>query len=173
MRPAQIVPKARITALCRLLGMIVFLAAFALPSVRFPPDAHRNSFAGLAANAAIPQPQVSSQQPLTLRGVHCATMGLLFDLVILRSTPQEQHTIPFGVYFAGVGPWANLLVILYLPFSFSERFFKLRFGLTLAILLCLGATVVFFITTSSIPLIGFFVWLFGILLVIFPTAELL
>lgn len=99
-------------------------------------------------------------------------MSLFADLFIFRSSPQERRSVPFWMFLAAFSGWANALIILYLPFSFSERFFTLRVGFTVAVLLCLGATFVLFATTPFVPLIGYFLWLLGVLLIIFPLEIL-
>jgi len=100
-------------------------------------------------------------------------MSLFVDLYICRSSVQERHQMPFSMFLAAVSGWTNLIVAFCFPFSFMKRFFGLRLGFTLTILLCLAATVLFFTTTSSTPLIGYFVWLSGIAVIIFPFAEVL
>jgi hypothetical protein len=100
-------------------------------------------------------------------------MSLFADVFIFRSSAQERRTIPFWMFLAAASGWSNLLVAVYVPFSFSRRFFKLRFSLSVAIALCLAATVIIFVTTSIVPLPGYFLWFSGILLFIVPLAELL
>jgi hypothetical protein len=170
----QIAIKSRTIALCRVVGIMMFFTAFPLPSVRIPLNAQWNNFAGPAVNSAVlPQSGSAHQQPLTLRGIHCAGMSLFADVFIFRSSAQERRTIPFWMFLAAASGWSNLLVAVYVPFSFSRRFFKLRFSLSVAIALCLAATVIIFVTTPIVPLPGYFLWFSGILLFIVPLAELL
>ena len=153
---------------------MLFVTAFPLPSLRIPPNPQWNNFAGPAVNsAALPQSNSARQQPLTLRGIHCAAMSLLANAFIFRSSPQERRTIPFWLFLAAASGWSNLLLAAYLPFSFSQRFFKLRFISSIAIALCMAATVIVFAITPIVPLPGYFLWLSGILLLILPLAEIL
>jgi hypothetical protein len=171
---AWIAAESRTTALVRMLGIALFVAAFPLPSLRIPPDAHCNNYAGPAGNSALsPQSHPANNQPLTFRGIHCAAMSLFADLFIAKSSAHDRHTMPLWMYLAAISGWANPLVVIYLPFSFSQRVFKLRYILTLLILLCLGATVAVFATSPMLPLPGYFMWLLGIMLIVFPVAEML
>lgn len=171
---AAIAVNSRTSALVRLLGIALFVAAFPLPSVRIPPDAHWNNYAGPAGNSALSrQSHAANNQPLTLRGIHCAAMSLFADLFIAKSSAHDRHTMPIWMHLAAISGWLNPLVISYLPFSFSGRFFNLRFIFTVLILLCLGATIAVFATSPIVPLIGCVSWMLGILLIIFPLAEVL
>lgn len=151
---------------------MMFVTAFPLPSLRIPPN--ENNFAGPAVNsAALPQSSSARQQPLTLRGIHCAAMSLFADAFIFKSSAQERRTIPFWLFLAATSGWSNLLIAAYLPFSFSQRFFKLRFIFSIAIALCIAATVIVFSTTPIVSLPGYFLWISGILLLILPLTEIL
>ena len=121
----------------------------------------------------MPQSNSARQQPLTLRGVHCAAMSLFANAFIYKSSAQERSTIPFWLFLAAASGWSNLLIVAYLPFSFSQRFFKLRFIFSITIALCMAATVIVFATTPIVPLPGYFLWLSGIVLLILPLAEIL
>ena len=60
----------------------------------------------------------------------------------------------------------NPLVLIYLVFSFSERFARLRFWLAAAIAGCLVATWVFFCLAKFLPREGHVLWVLGIVLIV-------
>jgi hypothetical protein len=170
---ALIAAKSSTIATCRLLATLVMVVSFALPAVRIPADAHWNSPTPAGDANSFPQSATAQQQPLTLRGIHCAVMSLFGNLFIFRSSASERRNIPFWMYLAAVSGWTNLLVVAYFPFGFSERRFKLRFSLSVAIALCLAASVILFVTSPIAPLLGYFLWVSGILIIVFPFAETL
>lgn len=95
-------------------------------------------------------------------------MSLLTDVVMVKSSSHDLRSMPFWLFMvAGIG-WINPLTLLYLLLSLSTRFTRLRFACALAILLCLAATFVFFAVAPFVPLIGYFIWLIGILMMIVP-----
>jgi len=157
---------ARNSTLWRLLGAGLFALAFALPSVRVSQDSRWNSLSGPQGNSAVvPQTGSNVRQPLTLRGVHCAAMSLLTNLVVVRSSDQERRTMPWWMYLVACSAWINPMMLFYLLASLSPKLFKLRCALAGAIFLCLIGTVIFFAATPSLPLIGYFTWITGILII--------
>ena len=160
------------TALCRLFGVLLFIVAFPLPSIRIPPDSQPSSLADLSgASAGLHPPSAAGRQPLTLRGTHCAALSLIADLFILKPSGDERRSVPFWLFLAAIGGWTNPLVGAYLVFTSPKRSSRLRDFLSAAIVLCIAATLIVFVTTPIVPLPGFFLWLSGILLIIFPLNK--
>jgi hypothetical protein len=75
----------------------------------------------------------------------------------------------FWMYLVALAGWTNPLILVFLPLSFGRQAVRARFAFALAILVCLMSTFVFFIFAPFVPLVGYFAWLIGILLIIFPA----
>jgi hypothetical protein len=98
-------------------------------------------------------------------------MSLLANVVVVRSSEQERRTFPASMYLVAFCAWTNPLMLIYLLAGVSPRLFRVRCALGGVILLCLIGSVIFLATTRSVPLIGYFLWITGILSVFYPDAD--
>jgi hypothetical protein len=134
-----------VTFICRLLGLGVFVLAFFLPAV------------------SSPEPGAT-----VFPGWKCASIALteinaLFGKAV-TGTPS------FEVILVVLSGWINLLIALVLCCSFSRKLVILRRILGGLILICMGATWMFFSLEKVSPLIGHYLWIAGALLILAPDA---
>ena len=131
----------------RLVGSCVFLAAFFLPAIT---TGETGPFSG-------PQP-----------GFVCAFVAILFSVSHLHGGMEGVGPEVFPFILSG---WVNPLVLIYLVFCIWPRFVWVRRCLTVAILLCIGATWLVIEKGRFIPLIGHYLWIAGILAMLAPEVA--
>ncbi len=128
----------RTILICRILGLVIFAAAFLLPACREagPVNAFTNTF----------------------KGWECAK--------ITFTATFEKDSYESWDFLAVMSGWINPLILIYMPFSFFPRFKKVRRSLTVGVLVCMAATWTFFIVAHLVPLIGHFMWIAGALMIL-------
>jgi hypothetical protein len=135
----------------RLVGIAIFVTAFFLPSAR-------SADSGPGSGPYI--------------GWTCAVVAISASAGISHlftpSAWQEKETL--GALCLILSGWINPLVILYLLSSIWKKLVLIRRALAGAILVCIGATWIFFAKAPMLPLIGHFLWVGGILIVLSPEA---
>ena len=123
-------------------GVVVFVLAFFLPAITLVetgrgPSSEPGGVCALVAFLAI---------------------GALFKAGVQTSTAQQDTLL-------ALSGLVNPLVLIYLAFSFSPRFARLRFWLTIAIAAGLVSTWVFFCLAKIVPRGGHVLWVLGIVLI--------
>jgi hypothetical protein len=142
-----------VTRIVRLVGVVVFVAAFFLPAVR---DAHTGSGPGSGP----------------MSGWMCATVAISASAGILHLTSGTmQGKDILGMLCLILSGWVNPLVVLYLFFCIWRRFVRIRRVLAVAILICFVATWIFFVKAPMVPLIGHFLWVAGALMILFGEVA--
>lgn len=135
-----------IVRIVRLVGIVLFAAAFFLPAAR---DAGAGPGSG----------------PMT--GWMCAFVaGSATAGIFHLSAAGLQGKDVQGVICLILSGWVNPLVLLYLVFSIWRRFVRIRRVLAAAILICIAATWVFFFKSAMIPLVGHFLWVAGAFMIL-------
>jgi hypothetical protein len=132
----------------QVIGFCIFVTAFFLPAVR----------AGSVGSDSF-------------YGWDCARMAL-------QATPHLfEKPDPDWPYFMtlllAMSGWINILILLYVSFSFAPKFLTARRILAAAILVCMVSTWTFFVVEGIFPLIGHFLWIGGALLILAPEVSLL
>jgi hypothetical protein len=127
----------------RIVGFLVFVAAFFLPAVR--------------------EVATGGDAPEVLQGSRCAWVTLV------NSFSQELwHSQNFLAILSG---WINPLMVLYIIFLTFPKFrWPRRIVAGLIVLFVLG-TWVFFYLYPLVPLVGHFLWIAGILLILAGEAR--
>jgi hypothetical protein len=134
---------SRAVLISRILGFLVYLAAFFLPAVR---------------EVASPV----GDAPDVYRGYVCAWMTLVNTF---------SHEIWHSKYFLAVlSGWINPLLLLYLFLLLFPKLFWPRRILAGAIAAFIAGTWVLFAVVPLVPLIGHFLWIAGILLILAGEA---
>jgi hypothetical protein len=134
----------------RLVGIVLFVAAFFLPSAR---DAGTGPGSG---------PMI---------GWMCAIVaGSAIAGIFHLSSSALQGKDVLGVICLILSGLVNPLVLLYLLFSIWAKFVRIRRVLTVAILVCFAATWAFFFKSAMSPLAGHFVWVTGALMILAGEA---
>lgn len=137
-----------VTRILKVVGIVLFVAAFYLPAVR---DAHTVTGSG--------------SDPIA--GWTCAAVAGSASAGILQLFgPGWQGKEIAGSICLILSGWVNPLVLLYLVFSIWRKFVRIRRALAVAILICFAATWFFLFKTPMIPLIGHFVWVAGTLMIL-------
>jgi hypothetical protein len=122
----------------RIVGFLVYVAAFFLPAVR--------------------EVATGEDAPEVLRGSRCAWVMLVNSF-----SSELWHSKDFLAILSG---WINPLIILYLIFLAFPKFkWPRRIASGLIVLFILG-TWVFFYLYPLVPLVGHFLWIAGILLIL-------
>ncbi len=127
--------------ICRIIGLIIFAAAFLLPACREAGPV--NSFTN------------------TFKGWECARVTF--------TAAFEKDTYESWNFLAVISGLINELIVIYLAFSFFPRFNRARRKLAIAVLVCMVATWTFFWIANLVPLIGHFMWIAGALIIL--TGE--
>jgi hypothetical protein len=124
--------------ICRIIGLVVFAAAFLLPACREagPMNAFTNAF----------------------KGWECAKIAL--------SATFHKDSYESWNFLAVMSGWINVLILIYLSFSFFPRFKRVRRSLAVAVLVCMAATWAFFWIAHLVPLAGHFMWIAGALMIL-------
>jgi hypothetical protein len=134
----------RVVILSRILGILVFAAAFFLPACM------------KAAASADDTPDI-------YKGYICAGVTLINSL-----KPEFWHSQNFLAILSG---WINPLIVLYLIFLISPKFrWPRRIVAGLIVLFMLG-TWLFFYVYPLVPLVGHFLWIAGIVLILAGEAR--
>lgn len=122
----------------RILGFVVYVAAFLLPAVR--------------------EAATGGDTPEVLRGSRCAWVTLVNSF-----SHELWHSQNFLAILSG---WINPLIVLYLIFLIFPKFqWPRRIVAGLIALFILG-TWAFFYLYPLVPLVGHFLWIVGILLIL-------
>ena len=144
----------------RLVGLFAFLVSFFLPAVNMG----------------------DSTNPNPVRGWLCAVSALLFTAAITHLFEVSSFSEALYEVFGLLSGWVNILTLIYLVLAFRGRRPRLRRRILGYLLVCLLATLGFFVnammaTGSDMPvtvlLFGYFVWVGGILLMAIPDLALL
>ena len=98
-----------------------------------------------------------------ISGWFCAWVALVAVGALFKTGLQGIETQNGLLALSGL---VNPLVLVYLGFSFSERFARLRLGLAIAIVACLVSTWVFFCLAKFLPREGHVFWVLGIALIV-------
>jgi len=125
--------------IARILGYLVFLAAFFLPAVRQVT----------ASGAGAPE---------VYQGWFCAWITLINTL-----NHEFWHSTAFLAILSG---WINPLMLLYVAFLFSRGLGAARRVIAVIILLFMIATWIYFRLVPLVPLIGHVLWIVGILMIV-------
>jgi hypothetical protein len=141
----------------RILGLCAFLVSFFLPAVN-----------------------TGDIKPHPVSGWLCAAMTLLFTAAIPGFLHVDSVSgLLYGI-FGLLSGWVNPLILIYLFFAFRGTRPRLRRNLLGAILICLSATVGFFVNVKIAPggdtpgtllLVGYYVWVAGIILMLGPDLA--
>jgi len=127
----------------RILGLLVYVAAFFLPACR--------EAAGRDGDA-----------PTILQGSRCALITLVNSF---------NHEVWHSKYFLAVlSGWINPLILLYLFLLILPVFVWPRRVVAGVILLFIAATWVLFYQIPLVPLVGHFLWIAGILMILAGEA---
>lgn len=119
--------------------------------------------------------------PNPVRGWLCAVGALSFTAAITHLFEVRSLSEGLFAVFGLLSGWVNILTLIYLVFAFRGRRPKLRRTLLGFLLVCLLATLGFFVNlmmapNSDIPgtvlLIGYYVWVGGIVLMAIPDLAL-
>jgi hypothetical protein len=129
----------RTLLIARILGYLVFLAAFFLPAVRQVTT----------PGAGVPE---------VYKGWFCAWITIINTLN--RESWQSKESL------AILSGWINPLMLLYVGFLFSRRLRTARRVIAVIILLFMIATWTYFALAPLVPLIGHVLWIVGILLIV-------
>ena len=133
--------------ICRIVGLAVFALAFIEPAVRH--------------GAAGPDATVFS-------GWKCASIALTETTALFSKAVSGAPPLP--IFLVAMSGWINPLIVLFLLLCVSSRLRIARGIVAVIILLCMGATWMFFHLQSVTPLIGHFLWIGGALLILLPDA---
>ena len=98
-----------------------------------------------------------------ISGWVCALVAIIATGGIFKTGMQ---TLDAQIVFLALSGLVNPLVLIYLGFSFRERFARLRAGLAIAISACLASTWVFFCLAKYLPREGHVLWVLGIGLIL-------
>ncbi len=148
-KPATLSPSTILRL--RILGICVFLPAFALPACRLA-DASGGSFPGW----------------------WCAVMAFDFPTHVLHdaithSGDNDSKSL-LESFLCLMSGCINLMIPIYAWLAFKSRAARARHRLAAAILLCMVATWGLFFLFPLVPLIGHLLWILGISLIL--TKEL-
>jgi hypothetical protein len=135
-------------------GIAVFVLAFFLQAVTM-----QGSGAGSGTGAG----PGSGPGSGPMAGWFCAWIALMAVGAHFKTGVQGLEAQNVLLALSGL---VNPLVLIYLGFSFSERFARLRLGLAIAIAACLASTWVFFCLAKFLPREGHFLWVLGIALIV-------
>jgi hypothetical protein len=124
--------------LVRIVGLIIFGIAFALPAV------------GVSEHDANP-----------LLGWKCASIAFSMPF-------SNEATFDIDLVLVMLSGWLNVFVGFYLLFSFFKRLKVVRWGLIALSLVSMVSTWVFFGRQHYHPLIGHFLWIAGALIIMLP-----
>jgi hypothetical protein len=133
----QISSTPRTILFCRIVGMVIFAAAFLLPACgdAGPVNSFTNSF----------------------KGWECARVT--FTAAFKKDSYESWN------FLAVMSGLINELIFIYLVFSFTQ-FKKVCRPLAVAVLVCMAATWAFFAIANLVPLIGHFMWIVGALMIV-------
>jgi hypothetical protein len=143
----------RRSVICALVGLVLYIAGFFLPAVRFPPDPRPEAQWGPGL--------VSHEFP----GYICAGVTLLGAAAFFR------HPDAAGIPTALIG-WINPLVLLYLFFSISKKLHRTRpFLAGIIAVACLVMWIQ--LSREHVTLLpGHYLWIAGIALILSaPLAD--
>jgi hypothetical protein len=130
-------------AITRILGVLVYIAAFFLPACR--------EVAGFDGDA-----------PTVLQGSRCAWITLVNTF---------SHDIWHSRYFLAIlSGWINPLIVVYLIFLLFSAFVWPRRVVVCLILCFIASTWVFFHVYPLVPLVGHYLWIAGILMILSGEA---
>jgi hypothetical protein len=144
--------KTHIFRIVKIVGVVIFIAAFFLPAVRSPGT-------GPGTNPMV--------------GWSCALVAAAATGGIFHLDSAWQGKDAVGAICLILSGWVNPLVFFYLLFSIWARFVVIRRVLAVAILICFAATWVFLFKAPMIPLVGHFVWVAGALMILVGEVALL
>ena len=133
-------------------GIAVFALAFFLQAV---------TMKGPGAGSGPGSGPGSGSGPMA--GWFCAWIALMAVGALFKTGMQQLEAQNVLLALSGL---VNPLVLLYLGFSFTRRFARLRVGLAIAIAGCLVSTWVFFYLAKFVPREGHFLWVLGIALIV-------
>ena len=136
-----------VLAICRILGLCIFAAAFFLPAVKGgAPDSDGPVFAGWK----------------------CASIALSETNAVIGKSVHWPP--PLEAVLVAMSGWINPLLALILLLSFWRKLRIVRMVFGAVILLCMAATWTFFVLEKVTPLIGHVLWIAGALLVLAADA---
>ena len=139
--------KANVVTVIRVVGILVFVAAFFLPAVRDP--------------GSVPGP---GSRPLL--GWSCALFAAASTGTILHWNTAQSTKEVVGSICLILSGWVNPLVFFYLTCSLWRRMVVIRRVFAVAIVLCYVATWVFFAQAPMVRLVGHYLWVLGGLLIL-------
>ena len=139
---------SRPSAICRIVGLALFVAGFFLPAVRFPPDPRPEAHWGPGT--------MSHEFP----GYVCAEITLIGAVGFFRHPSVET------VLTALIG-WINPLVLLYLLSCAANRLDRTRPFIAGAIVVCCLAMWIQLAAEHVALLVGHYFWIAGIALLLF------
>ena len=161
---------SRAVKTCRIVGLCVFILAFAAPAVTSSAGADGANPPGIQGSKGAGSKKAVTRlsDPGSFRGNQCAGMSLVANLIIVRSPRRDLRDMPSWMFLVAVSAWINPLILIYLAFCLSRRFIAVRIALAAAILVCVVVNWIFFAVAPFVPLIGYFLWLAGILTIVAP-----
>jgi len=136
-----------VVRILRIVGFIVFVAAFFLPAVR-PGGMDTGPGTG---------PMV---------GWSCALVAAAATGGILHLASAWQGKDFLGSICLLLSGWVNPLLLFYLAFCIWPKLVGIRRGLAFAILVCFAATWTFLFKAPMVPLIGHYLWVAGALMIL-------
>ena len=130
--------------ICRVAGLVLFIVAFFLPACH-------DTDSGSLVHAS------------RFVGWECAwlSISMIFDSGTIRSP----------LFFAFLSGCINPLIVMYLLLNLTSRFATVRKAISVAVLLCMVSTWVFFAVAHFVPLIGHLLWIVGALLILYPELA--
>lgn len=133
-----------VVRVARVVGIVLFVMAFFLPSVR-----------GQETSGPGSGPDV---------GYVCAMVAIAMTGGFLKAigAPGKDVLRIFSLILSG---WLNPLILAYLAFLPFPKFLITRRVLAGGIVVCLASTWVFFAQAQTVPLIGHFLWAAGAMLI--------
>jgi hypothetical protein len=165
------IPRLHGANICRVVGIILFCAALLLPSCQLRSVGRDGK--------SVPSPTASGV-PREFNGYQCAGLALFVALFVVESfvlnswaagsLSAGMKSVQLSMIMCALSVAALPLFVFFTVLKITPRFTWLRRGLAAFTLICASASVVFFSKTDSRPLLGWYVWMAGILISIAPEA---
>ena len=171
------IPRLHGANICRIVGIVLFCAALLLPTCAVRPAGREIGVPPVSKS--VPSPAASSV-PREFKGYQCAGLALFVALFVIESfvlnswaagsVSAGMKSVQLSMIMCALSVAALPLFVFFTILNITPRFSWLRRGLAAFTLICASASVVFFSGTDSRPLLGWYVWMSGILIAITPEA---
>lgn len=168
------VPRLKGASICRVVGIILFCTALLLPSCEMPSVGGETGVPPVGKSAAL------SRVPWEFKGYQCAALAFFAAQFVVESFVLNSRaagslsagmkSVQLSMIMCALSVTALPLFVFFTVLNTTPRFSWLRRGLAAFTLIFASASVVFFSKTDCRPMLGWYVWMAGILISITPEA---